>query len=67
MMLTCRPCCLFFTYVVHVFLVIEGCGPEGSVIAVDMAVRFAGSSVLCVWMIEMADDACLRYLLDLTR
>lgn len=67
MMLTCRPCCLFFTYVARVSLAIGGCGPEGSVDAVDMAVRFAGSSVLCVWMLEMADGACSRYLLDLTR
>lgn len=57
----------FFTYVVRVFLVIDGCGPEGSGFAVDMAVMFAGSSVLCVWVLEMADDACSRYLLDLTR
>lgn len=49
MILTCRPCCLFFfffAYVAHVIFVINKCDHEASVFTVVMAERFTVGSVL---------------------
>lgn len=50
MILTCRPCRVFFffAYVVHVIFVLNRCDLEASVFTIVMAERFTVGSVLYV-------------------